>query len=64
VFWDVWLLRTALGWPGVAGRPWLAAAVFALWAAGFAALTLRLRAALREADSPGSAQTGSARGGH
>lgn len=49
VYWDLWLARTALGWPGQPGEPALAAALLALWAAGFAWLALRLRAALREA---------------
>ncbi|HEU4431733.1 MAG TPA: hypothetical protein VFT98_23445 [Myxococcota bacterium] len=54
-YWDLWLARTALGWPGQPGQPALAAALFGLWAVGFAWLALRLRAALREARAAHSA---------
>jgi hypothetical protein len=48
-FWDIWIVRTALGWPGFPGRPLLAAAVFACWALALAASVVRLRRALGQA---------------
>jgi hypothetical protein len=51
VYWDLWLPRTALGWPGQPGKPLLAIAVLALWTVAVALLALRLRRALAEAEA-------------
>jgi hypothetical protein len=54
-YWDLWLPRTALGWPGQPGKPALAAALFALWAIVVTLLALRLRRALAESSAPRTA---------
>ena len=51
IYWDLWLPRTALGWPGQAGKPALAAVIFALWGIVVTLLAFRLRRALDEAEA-------------
>ncbi|HEY8122068.1 MAG TPA: hypothetical protein VII78_12180 [Myxococcota bacterium] len=51
IYWDLWLPRTALGWPGQPGKPALALALLAAWAALVALLGLWLRRALASAEA-------------
>jgi hypothetical protein len=45
-YFDLWLVRTALGWPGQPGRPLLALALLAAWVVGVALLARGLRRAI------------------
>jgi hypothetical protein len=48
---DPWLIRLGEGWLGVNGRPGLALALFAAWAAGLGALVVAIRRECQRLDS-------------